>query len=254
MKSLYWILKKEIRHFIYSPIVYIVAGVFHAIIGFFFYNALVSYTRRVIEMSGTGGPVETFTPTTGIMQVLVRSMGTVFLLLIPIITMRLVAEEKRSRTIELLMTSPVSIFSILLGKFLAAFLIYSAIILSTLYMPFTITILSAINWGHIAVAYLGLLLVGAAMISIGVFGSTVTDKQVVSAVLSIGILVILWFVGGGIGAASLQVTEFMRELSLFVPFQSLAEGLLDLRSILSLMSFTVVFLFASYWVMESNRW
>lgn len=248
------ILKKELRQYIYSPIAYILAGVFHAIIGFFFYNSLVSYSLRVIEMSGSGLPAEVFTPTTGIMQPIFRSMGTVFLLLIPMITMRLIAEEKRARTMELLMTSPVSPISILLGKFFAAFTIYAAIILSTVYMPVFLDILSTVNWGHVVVAYLGLLLVGGAMLAVGVLGSAVTDKQVVSAVLSIGILVIFWFVGGGIGAASLRVAEFMREVSLFVPFQHMIEGLLDLRDVASLLSFVVVFLYVSLRIMESERW
>lgn len=252
--NIYQVLRKELLQYVFSPIAYIVAGVFHAIIGFFFYNALVSYSRRVIEMSGSGIPAETLTPTAGIIQPLVRSMGTIFLLLIPMITMRLLAEEKRSRTMELLMTSPLSVASILMGKFCAAFAVYAAIILSTAYMPLTVAIISSVSWSHVVVAYVGLLLVGAAMISIGIFGSAVTDKQVVSAVLSIGIMVIFWFVGGGIGAASLKVAEFMREVSLYQPFLHMVEGLLDLRDVVALVSFSVIFLFLSRQVMESDRW
>jgi ABC-2 type transport system permease protein len=254
MSSVLHILKKELRQYVFSPIAYIVAVVFHGIMGYFFYNSLVSYSRQVVEMSGSGLPAVSFTPTGGIIQGLVRSMGTVFLLLIPMITMRLVAEEKRARTIELLMTAPVSLLSILLGKFFAAFIVYSVIILSTIYMPVVLDVVSTVNWAHTFVAYAGLILIGAAMISVGLFASTVTDKQVVSAVLSIGILVIFWFVGGGIGAASMKVTEFMREVSLFTPFMNMITGLLDMRDVFFFVSFSLVFLFISLQVMESERW
>ena len=254
MLQAYNVFKKEIRQFIFSPIVYIVAGVFHSILGYFFYNSLISYSRKVVEMSGTGAELANFTPTTVIMFGLMKSMGTVFLLLIPMITMRLVAEEKRGRTMEMLMTSPILISSILLGKYLAALVVYSAIILSTLYMPLVLDTLTTINWPHVAMGYAGLLLMGAAMVSVGLFSSTVTKKQVVAAVLSIGILVIFWFVGGGIGAASQRATDFMREVSLYQPFSNMISGLLDLRDIVFLISFSVVMLFLSHRVMESGRW
>jgi ABC-2 type transport system permease protein len=254
MLQAYNVFRKELRQFIYSPVAYIVAGVFHAILGYFFYNALISYARRVVEMSGTGIPDTTFTPTTVVLHGLFNSMGTVFLLLTPLITMRLVAEEKRARTIEMLMTSPLSLYSILIGKYVAALFVYSVIILTTLYMPFVVDILSTVNWSHVLVAYLGLFLIGAAMISVGLFASTVTEKQVVAAVLSIGILVIFWFVGGGIGSASQQATDFMREISLYMPFYHMISGLLDLRDIFFLISYSVVMLFLSHRVMEAGRW
>ncbi len=254
MLPIFYVFRKELRQFIYSPVAYIVAGVFHAILGYFFYNSLISYARRVVEMSGTGIPDSAFTPTIVVLHGLFNSMGTVFLLLTPLITMRLVAEEKRARTMEMLMTSPLPMYSILMGKYLAALFVYSVIILSTLYMPIAIDVLSAVNWTHVAVAYLGLFLMGAAMISVGLFASTVTEKQVVAAVLSIGILVIFWFVGGGIGAASQRATDFMREVSLYMPFYHMISGLLDLRDIVFLISYSVVMLFLSHRVMEASRW
>ena len=254
MLQAYNIFKKEIRQFVFSPIVYIVAGVFHSILGYFYYNSLISYSRKVVEMSGTGAVLSNFTPTTVIMFGLMKSMGTVFLLLTPMITMRLIAEEKRGRTMEMLMTSPLSITSILIGKYVAAFTVNAGIIFSTLYMPIVLDTLTTINWPHIGMGYAGLLLMGAAMVSVGLFSSTVTEKQVVAAVLSIGILVIFWFVGGGIGAASQRATDFMREVSLYQPFQNMISGLLDLRDIVFLISFSVVMLFLSHRVMESGRW
>ncbi|GAM10207.1 ABC-2 family transporter protein [Geobacter sp. OR-1] len=252
--TLMHIINKEIRHYIYSPIAYILAGVFHAIIGYFFYNAMVGYSRRVVEMSGSGTPTESFTPMTVIFQGLCNSMGTIFVLLAPLLTMRLIADEKRSRTMEFLATSPTPLASFLAGKFLAAWLVYLVMICSSLYIPITLDLLSRVNWSHVAAAYLGLALVGGAMISVGLFTSTLTDKQVVAAVLSIGILVICWFVGGGIGAASQRASDMLRELSLYTPFSNMIAGLIDLRDIVFLVTFILIMLFMSHRVLESDRW
>lgn len=252
--ALMHVVRKELRQFVYSPIAYITAGVFHAILGFFFYNSLVTYSRNVVAMSGKGLPTEAFTPTTIIMQSMWFSMGTVFLLLTPLITMRLVAEEKRAGTMELLLTSPLSLMNILWGKYLAAMIVYATIILMTLYMPISLGIFSQVNWGHVAVGYIGLLLLGGAMIAVGLFASTVTEKQVVAAVISIGMLVMLWFIGGGIGAASLRVTSFLRDVSLYAPFENMTRGLLDMRDIVVLVSYPVFMLFLSHRALESGRW
>ncbi len=253
MRSVIYIFKKELKQYLFSPIAYIVAAVFHAILGYFFYNSLLSYTRAGIEMAGTGQRPEVFTPTVVIMEGLIRSMGTIFLLLTPLITMRLVAEEKRTRTMELLMTSPLPLGAIIIGKFLAAYFIYSVIILLTLYMPVVLELFSTINWLHIFSGYAGLLLIGATMISVGLFASTVTDKQVIAAVLSIGILVIFWFVGGGIGAASPRVTDFLRNIAIYTPFKNMFQGLIDLRDIFYFLSFTFFMLFLSHRIAEAER-
>lgn len=252
--TIYHILIKELRHYIYSPIAYILSGVFHAIIGYFYYNALIGYSRRVVEMSGSEAPTESFTPMVVVFQGLANSMGTIFVLLAPLITMRLVADEKRNRTMEFLATSPTPLFSFLVGKFLAAWLVYLIMILSSLYIPVSLDMLARVNWSHVATAYAGLILVGGAMISVGLFTSTLTDKQVVAAVLSIGILVIFWFVGGGIGAASQRASDFLREISLYTPFSNMIAGLLDLRDITFLISFMVLMVFVSYRLLEAERW
>jgi ABC-2 type transport system permease protein len=252
--TLLHIIIKELRHYLYSPIAYILAGVFHALIGYFFYNSVIGYSRRVVEMSGSGTPTESFTPMIVIFQGLCNSMGTIFVLLAPLLTMRLVADEKRSRTIEFLATSPTPTITFLVGKFLSAWLVYLIMILSSLYIPVGLNLLSQVVWSHVAIAYAGLLLVGGAMISVGLFTSTLTDKQVVAAVLSIGILVIFWFVGGGIGSASQRATDMLRELSLYTPFSNMISGLLDLRDLVFLITFMVLMLFLSHRVLESDRW
>lgn len=254
MRNLLPFIKKELRAYFYSPIAYIVAGVFLGLVGYFFASSVQGFSMQAIQLSGSGREISGFNPTNVIMKGLFRSMGTVFILLTPLITMRLIAEEKRAKTMELLMTSPLSITTILAGKYVAALLIYAIIILSTLYIPLTIEYFSTVSWGQIVSGYLGLVLLGMAMISVGLLCSSVTDKQVVAAVLTIGILVLFWFVGGVIGGHREDVTKVMREFSLFSHFENLYNGLLDMRDVVYLLSFTVVVLFLSHRVLESNRW
>jgi ABC-2 type transport system permease protein len=254
LNNLFPFIKKELRAYFYSPIAYIVAGVFLGLIGYFFFSSLRGFSAQAIQFAGSAEEISGFNPTNHIMKGLFRSMGTIFILLTPLITMRLIAEEKKSRTMELLMTSPLSITTIIAGKYIAALIIYVLIILSTFYIPLTIEFFSDVSWGHVLTAYLGLILTGMAMISIGVLCSSVTDKQVIASVLTIGILVLFWFVGGVIGGHSEDISKIMRELSLFSHFENLYSGLLDTRDILYLLSFTMVALFLSHRSLESSRW
>lgn len=254
MKHLGPFLRKELHAYIHSPIAYIVGGVFLALIGYFFYSSLQGFGIQSLKAAGSGKDIAGFNPTNVILTGLFRSMGTIFILLTPLITMRLVAEEKRARTIELLMTSPLSVTTIIIGKYLAAVTVYAAIILSTLYVPLTIEYFSSVNWGHVVSAYAGLLLLGMGMVAVGLLCSSVTDKQVIAAVLSIGSLAFLWFVGGVIGGYSERITLVMREFSLFSHFENLYNGLFDSRDVIYLLSFSIVFLFLAHRVMESGRW
>jgi ABC-2 type transport system permease protein len=254
LRNLLPFIRKELRAYFYSPIAYIVAGVFLALVGYFFFSSIQAFSMQAVRISGSGEDVVGFNPTNIILMGLFRSMGTIFILLTPLITMRLVAEEKRTGTMELLMTSPLSIMTILAGKYLAALIIYVAIILSTLYIPLTIEYFSTVSWWHVFSAYAGLILTGMAMISIGVFCSSVTDKQVIASVLTIGILVMFWFVGGVIGGYTEDISKVMREISLFGHFTNLCSGLFDTRDVIYLLSFTTVALFLSHRMLESGRW
>ncbi len=254
MKQFWPLFKKELRAYFTSPIFYIVGAVFLALTGYFFINSIINYSRMGIQLSGSGKPFENFNPTTIVMKPLFNTMGTIFILLTPLITMRLMAEEKKAKTMELLMTSPVSITAIIISKYLAAWVIYSIVILSTLYMPFVINYYSSVVWSQIFTGYFGVLLLGAAMISVGLLCSSVTDKQIVAAILTIGILVIFWFIGGVIGSVSEELSRLMRALSLFSHFDALTDGLLDLRDMIYMISFSSVSLFLTHRIIDMSRW
>jgi ABC-2 type transport system permease protein len=121
-------------------------------------------------------------------------------------------------------------------------------------MPIVINYYSSVVWAQIISGYAGVILVGAAMLSVGLLCSTVTDKQIIAAVLTIGILVMFWFVGGVLGSASVEVTRILRVLSLYAHFSALTDGLLDLRDMVYLISFASAALFIGYRVLDSARW
>jgi ABC-2 type transport system permease protein len=246
--------KKEFRMYFTSPIFYIVAVVFLALTGYFFVNSVVKYSSMGIQLSGAGRDPGGLNPTAMIMKNMFNTMGTIFILLVPLMTMRLVAEEWRTRTMELLMTSPVSLSSIILAKYLASVAVYTIIVLATAYMPFVINYYSTVFWAQVLSGYLGVLFLGAAMLAVGLFCSTLTDKQIISAVLTIGILVIFWFIGGVLGHASEEVSRIMRGLSIFSHFNSMTDGLMDLRDMAYFLGFSAVALFLGHRVLDTGRW
>lgn len=254
MKHLLPMIKKELRAYFYSPIVYVVSTVFLGLIGYFFYSSVLLFHRQSIQFSSADINPIAFNPTDVILVRIFRSMGVIFILLTPIITMRLVAEERRATTMELLMTSPLSLTTIIAGKYIASLVVYLILIFLTLPIPFVIEYYSAVKWGHIFSAYTGLTLTGMAMFSVGLLCSSLTEKQVISAILCMGILALFWFVGGVIGSANPAISESMRYFSLFSHFENMINGLLDMRDILYLLSFTAFSLFLTYSFLDTGRW
>lgn len=254
MKYLRPMIKKELRAYFYSPIVYVVSTVFLGLIGYFFYSSILLFHLQSIQFSGSGAEPMAFNPTDVILVRIFRSMGVIFILLTPIITMGLVAEERRATTMELLLTSPLSLTTIIAGKYMASLAVYLILILLTLPTSLVIEYYSSVKWGHIFSAYAGLTLTGMATFSVGLLCSSLTEKQVISAVSCMGILALFWFVGGVIGSANPAISEAMRYFSLFSHFEKMIQGLLDMRDILYLLSFTALSLFLTYSFLDAGRW
>jgi ABC-2 type transport system permease protein len=167
------VLGKEFRTYFYSATGYVFMGVFLLICGIFFvnYNLL---------------------PASPLYSNVLGSMTFIFLLLVPILTMKLLAEEKYLKTDQLLFTSPLSISEIVVGKYLASVALFFATLLVTLIFPMILSLYGSIAVGEITAGYIGFALMGVALISIGVFVSSLTENQVVSAVASFGALLFIW--------------------------------------------------------------
>ncbi|NLI79373.1 MAG: ABC transporter permease subunit [Candidatus Riflebacteria bacterium] len=230
------ILRKELQTYFYSPAAYIVFGSFLLIVGYLFWIVLVSSKVANLEP-------------------LLYNAAFILLLASPVLTMRLVSEERRSNTIELLLTSPISPVEIVIGKFLACFLLYLILIGLTLQYP---AILHAyaqnLDWGPIISGYIGLILLGAAFIAFGMFASSVTENQVISAMITFGGLLLFWIFGWAKLVLDNTLGEVMSRLSLFERYQEFLKGMVDSGNVVFFLIFTITWLFIATRVLESDRW
>lgn len=253
--KIFCIMRKELRGYLFSPIAYVIIAVFLAVMGFIFYNIVSFYSIQSTFIFSQQGVAPELDLTEVIFRPTFINMSVVFLLIMPILTMRFFAEEKRSRTIELLMTSPISILEIILGKFFASVLIFSLMLLLTIYMPIIISSYGSVNWGEVASGYIGLLLIGMIFLSIGMLASSVTENQIIAAILSFGILIILWLIRMASHiAGSTTPGNILSFLSITDHLDNLIKGLIDTRDIIYYLTVIIFGLFLTHRVIESQRW
>lgn len=172
----------------------------------------------------------------------------------PAISMGLLSEERRARTLELLMTLPVTDLQIVLGKFLAALGLLAVVLLATLPYPFTLAGLGALDWGPVIGGYVGLLLLGAAYLSIGVLVSSLTRDQIVAILVTFFVCFLLFIMGELAGYTSGTVADVLRWLSSSAHFENIARGVIDSRDVLYYLSIIVLSLGAAALSIGRQRW
>src|ERR1043166_4642799 len=228
MRNVWIICRKELRSYFVSPIAYLLLAMFAVIFGFFFWNILGYFVRRGMEsmMSGQMYPMNV---NEQVIRPLLSNIGVVGLFLIPLITMRLFAEEKRSGTIELLATSPVSDVEVILGKWGAAMLMYiGMLVLSGLNFIFLFKF-GHPDWKPLLIGYLGLLLQAGALLAIGTFISTLTKNQIIAGAVTFAVCLLLWILEWVTGFDSSTWARVMAYLSVITHFESFSKGLLELK-------------------------
>ena len=168
--------------------------------------------------------------------------------------MRLISEERKLGTWELLLTAPVQDYEIVLGKFFSSLIILAGMLIMTLYFPVLLMIFGDPDTGPILTSYLGLLLLGSASLAIGIFASSLTSNQIVSAVVAGGILFGLWFLGMFGNLLPQPAGEILSYFSLSQHFPGFVRGIVDTRDVIYYLSVTAVFLFLSVRSIETERW
>jgi gliding motility-associated transport system permease protein len=247
------IARKEMNGYFRSPIAYGVMAFFALISGYFFYVAVVFFVRRGLQeaMMGQSIPMDM---NEQVIRPLLSNMSVIGLFLIPMITMRLFAEEKRTGTIELLITSPLKDLEIILGKWLAAVALYAAMLgLSVL----SVALLFAYgkpDWRPVVVGYFGLLLQGGALLAIGTFVSTCTRNQIVAGVAGFAICLLLWVLDWVSQFEASTVSRVLAYLSVLGHFESFSKGVLDSKDLIYFVSVIFVGLFLTARSLESLRW
>ncbi len=230
------IIKRELKAYFTSPLGYIFLGGFYLVSGVFFYLCnLAAATADVSSMYSL--------------------IFTVTLLLLPLLTMRLMSEEKKQKTDQLLLTAPISLGGQVFGKFFAAFIMYVLGLSVTLLYALVLTVYTSPGWSMVFGNYFGLLLVGGAIIAIGVFVSSLTESQVVAAIGTYGAVLVVLLIDA---LASLFTSEAAKKVIYSVSFYSrymeFTQGLFNLEHVIFFISVYAVFIFLTVRMLEKKRW
>ena len=248
------IFKKEMRLYFTSPVAWVVFTIFLLIAGYFFYSIFAFFTLASMQSAMNPQMGRDLNVTDSVMRPLFSNISVILLLLMPLVTMRLFAEERRSGTIELLLTYPVRDGAVLAGKYLAALGLYAMMIALTLLYPGIVVYFARLEWGPILTGYLGLLLMGATFIAVGVFASSLTENQIVAAITTFGALLIFWILGWSADYAGGTAGKVLQFLSILEHNDSFSKGVLDTKDVLYYLNFTVLALFLTLRSLEARRW
>ena len=248
------IFKKEMRLYFTSPVAWVVFTIFLLIGGYFFYSIFAFFTLASMQSAMNPQMARDLNVTDSVMRPLFSNISVILLLLMPLVTMRLFAEERRSGTIELLLTYPVRDGAVLAGKYLAAFALYAIMIALTLLYPGIVVYFARLEWGPVLTGYLGLLLMGGTFIAVGVCASSLTENQIVAAITTFGVLLLLWVLGWSADYAGGTAGRVLQHLSLLEHNDSFAKGVLDTKDIIYYANFIVLALFLTLRSLEARRW
>jgi ABC-2 type transport system permease protein len=252
MKNILLICRKEMRSYFASPIAYAVLALFAFLFGgMVFYPTVRELVRMGPQAQMQGQPINL---NDMVIRPLLGFASTISLFLLPLITMRLFAEEKRSGTMELLLTSPVRDIEIILGKWIGAMLLYlSVLAMSALNLSF-LFIWGKPDWKPVLVAYLGLILQGGCLLAIGAFISSLTKNQIVAGGATFFVCLILWLLSWFTAFDSSLASQVVNYLSIVTHFENFSKGVLDLKDIVFYLSMIFFALFITSRSMESLRW
>jgi ABC-2 type transport system permease protein len=254
MNNILAIAHKELKSYFSTPIAYIVIGFFALLFGYFFYAMLVIFNQQSAQFGGAeGGAVD-------INQQLIRPLflnaSVILLFVLPLITMRTYSEEKRSGTIELLLTSPVTDVEIILGKFLGAMALYAAMLAIT--VVHMLVLFSYANpkpeWTVPVIGYIGLLLMGGCFISVGLLISSLTKNQIVSGMVTFAVFLLLWVINWIASFTGPTTQSVLNYLSITDHFDDFTRGIVDTKHLIYYFSVMSFGLFLTARSVDTERW
>jgi len=253
MRNVFTICGREVKSYFTSPIAYLLMGLFGLITGFMFYSATAYFisVSTQQQMQGQNGPMDI-----GLYVIapLLGNAGVIGLFLVPLISMRLFAEEKRSGTIELLLTSPISDWEIILGKWMGAMVMYLAVIGMTAIYIALLFAWSTPDWRPILTGYLGLILQGATVLAIGTFISTTTRNQIIAGGATFAICLLLWVLSWVSNYSDTWYGKAIAYCSILTHFEPFSKGIVDTKDVIFYLSAIFLGLFFTARSLESLRW
>jgi ABC-2 type transport system permease protein len=235
MRSVLTIAGRQFRSYFNGPVAYIVICIILLTLGFFFWKTFFLFGRASVR--------EMF-----------RWLGLILVFSLPALTMGLLAEEKRTGTIELLITMPVTEAQVIVGKFLGVLGLYAVLLALTLSYPLSVSTLGDLDWGPVWSGYLGLLLQGSAVLAIGLMASSWTSNQLIALFVALTLSVFFWVLDKFLALLPTNAASALQWLSFDHHFQSMARGVIDLRDVLFFASVVVFALAVAFRALEARRW
>jgi gliding motility-associated transport system permease protein len=246
------IANKELRAYFASPIAYVVIGFFALVFGWMYASILAWFVAQGMQ-AGFGGP-QSLNINQQLIRPLILNMTVVFLFMLPLVTMRTYSEEKRSGTIELLLTAPLTDFQIISGKFLGAMGLYAAMLAITLPHIGLLFYLGNPEWIPVVVTYLGLLLMGGCFISVGLFISSLTKNQIVAVMATFTVFLMLWVINWIASFTGPRTQEILNYLSITDHLDDFTRGVVDTKHLVYYLSFISFGLYLTMRSVDTERW
>jgi ABC-2 type transport system permease protein len=251
MRNVFAIADKELRSYFASPIGYVIIGFFALLFAWFYKEYVGWFLETSQQMMGPGR-----TPNVNqqVIAGLLQNSAVIILFVMPMITMRTYSEEKRSGTIELLLTAPVTDVQIILGKFLGAMALYAAMLAVTFLSIALLFYFGNPEWRPIAAGYLGLLLMGGCFIAVGLLISSLTQNQIVAGVATFAVFLLLWVIDWPARSAGPTMRAILEHLSITQHFSDFARGIIDTKHLVYYLSVITFGLFLTAKSVDSERW
>lgn len=254
MNNLLAIAHKELKSYFSSPIAFVMIAVFALIFGWFFASILFFFEQQSRQFGAFGADGPSVNLNEQLIRPVLENMSVILLFTLPLITMRTYSEEKRSGTMELLLTSPVTDLEIVLGKFIGAMGLITAMLAVTLPHLVVLFWFADPEWKPIATAYLGFLLMAGCFVAVGLFISSLTRNQIIAAMATFGVFLMLWVIGwmgSFMGPTGQAVFQY---LSITDHFADFTRGVLDTKHLVYYGSFIIFGLFLTMRSVETERW
>ncbi|MDH5541668.1 MAG: ABC transporter permease [Nitrospinota bacterium] len=257
MRNFFFILMKEIRSYFNSPIAFVVITIFSILTGYYFYNIFASFSTLSFQAQTdpmVANQYGALNVTEFVIRPFIGTLSGVMLIMLPMLTMRVFSEEKKAGTIELLLTFPVKDIEAIMGKFMGCMGIFMIMLVLSFPSILLVEFFGDPEWGVIITGYIGLILMGSAFISLGVFMSTLTENQIIAAVLTFSALMIFYVVSYSTSLVGESLSRILEYLSFNYHIANFAKGVIDTSDVVYYILFTFFFLFLSMRSLESKRW
>lgn len=254
MRAALTIARRDMGSFFHSPVFYAVTTVFLILNSFIFFNILNFFSFQSLQADQLGRMGISLNLNEMVIEPTFHNMAVILLLIIPVITMRSLAEERKTKTIPLLLSSPIHLREIVLGKFIACMAMVTIMILVSSYSTGFLLMMGEPETGPILSGYLGILLMAGCYVSVGIFASSLTDSQIVAAVISFGFSLFMWTIGWSAQAVEAGMGAVLKYLSLIDHLDPFLKGVLNTSDVIYYLSFIVFGLFLTHRVLDSQRW